>query len=309
MKLPKIGMRTIKTGIAAFICACVATTGIINNPFFAIGACVVSMQNTIKDSYIAGFSRIKGTLIGGIFGFLVVYAFGHNIFIASIGIIFAIYCCNLLKEQSSIPVCVITYASIAYTITTQNPFIYSFHRTLDTTFGVIIGVLVNYTISKPNLLNDIISQIERFRDLSFHIVRNNLLSENIDLVDYENKLYNLIDLLSKHKEEFYSDKNSNDFFEFDKMIMKFKEIRIHLYCLKKIEKDFIISEENLEHLNFLFGLEVINKINSSQNNNHNIHHDNIEISAVYNYHLHEILTSLDEIDSWILFHSKKKTIL
>ncbi len=195
MKLPKIGMRTVKTGIAAFICACIATTGLINSPFYAIGACVVSMQNTIKDSYNAGFNRIKGTLLGGILGFLVVYIFGHNIFIASIGLVLAIYFCNLLKTQSSILVCSITYASIAYTITNQNPFSYSFHRTLDTTLGVVIGVLINYTISKPSLLNDILSKIERLRDLSFHLVRNNLLSEIIDLDDYENKLFNLISII------------------------------------------------------------------------------------------------------------------
>lgn len=305
MNLPKIGMRTIKTGIAAFICALIGNTGFINNPFFAIGACVVSMQNTIKDSYKAGFNRIKGTILGGVLGFLVVYLFDYNILIASIGLIFVIYICNLLKLQSSILVCAITYSSITYTISTQNPFSYSFHRTLDTSLGVLIGVLINYTIYKPNLLNDILSNIERLRDLSFHLVRKNLLSEDIDLNDCEHKLSNLTSIISKHDEEFYNDKNINDYFEFEKIIMIFNEIRIHLYCLEKLNGNFIISKENLDHLNSVFGLEVINRINS-------VYHEpcnNLELSSVYNYHLSEILYSLEEIDNWVLIHSKKKVIL
>lgn len=306
MTLPKIGMRTIKTGIAAFICALIGTTGFINNPFFAIGACVVSMQNTIKDSYNAGFNRIKGTLLGGILGFLVIYIFDYNIFIASIGLVFVIYICNLLKLQSSILVCSITYSSIAYTISNQSPFIYSFHRTLDTTLGVIIGVLINYTISKPNLLNNILSNIERLRDLSFHLVRNSLLSQDINLDTYENKLLALTSLINKHEDDFYNDKNSSVYFEFDKIIMKFKEIKIHLYCLNKIKEDFSISKENLDYLYTTFGLEVINTISKLKEDNSS---SNIEISTIYNYHLNEILVSLDTIDNWILTHSKEKIVL
>lgn len=298
-------MRTIKTGIAAFICALIGNTGLINNSFFAIGACVVSMQNTIKDSYNAGFNRIKGTILGGILGFLVVYIFDYNILIASIGLIFAIYICNLLKLQSSILVCAITYSSIAYTINTQNPFIYSFHRTLDTTLGVIIGVLINYTIYKPNLLNDILFSIERLRDLSFHLVRNSLLSEDIDLDHYEKKLSSLISIISKHDAEFYNDKNINNYFEFEKILMKLKEIKIHLYCLEKLNGNFIISKENLYYLNLIFGLEIVNKFKLLEN----MPPTNLELSSVYNYHLNEILHSLESIDNWILTHSKKKAIL
>ncbi len=305
MNLPKIGMRTIKTGIAAFICALIGYTGIINNSFFAIGACVVSMQNTIKDSYDAGFNRIKGTILGGIFGFMMVYIFDHNILIASIGLVLAIYVCNILKLQSSILVCAITYSSIAYTISTQNPFSYSFHRTLDTTLGVVIGVLINYTIYKPNLLNDILSNIERLRDLGFHLVRNSLLSKNIDLDDYENKLSSLISIINKHDAEFYSDKNIGEYFEFEKIIMEFKEIKIHLYCLEKLKGNFTISKENLHYLNSIFGPEITNNFKALEDAPSN----NLESSSVYNYHLNEILHSLEDINNWILIHSKKKLVL
>ncbi len=264
------------------------------------------MQNTIKDSYKAGFNRIKGTLLGGILGFLVVYIFDYNILIASIDLIFAIYICNLLKLQSSILVCAITYSSIAYTISTQNPFSYSFHRTLDTTLGVIVGVLINYTTSKPSLLNNTLSNIERLRDLSFHLVRNNLLSQDINLGDYESKLLSLISLIDKHEDDFYNDKDASIYFEFDKIIMKFKEIRIHLYCLNKIKEDFSISKDNLDYLYTIFGCEVTTSISKSKGNNPFI---NTEISTIYNYHLNEILSSLEIIDSSVLTHSKKKIVL
>ncbi len=87
--------------------------------------------------------------------------------------------------------------------------------------------------------------------------------------------------------------------------MKFKEIKIHLYCLEKLNGEFIVSKENLDYLNLIFGLEVVNKIEYLKNKPCNSQ----ELSTVYNYHLHEILFSLKEIDNWILSHSKKKTIL
>ncbi|MDO4534503.1 MAG: hypothetical protein Q4B63_01670, partial [Clostridium perfringens] len=176
----------------------------------------------------------------------------------------------------------------------------------DTTLGVIVGVLINYTISKPSLLNDILSSIERLRDLSFHLVRNNLLSQDINLDDYENKLLSLTSLIDKHEDDFYNDKNASIYFEFDKMIMKFKEIKIHLYCLNKIKEDFSISKENLDYLYVILGPEIINSTNKTTGDNSSI---SIEISTIYNYHLNEILTSLEIIDNWISSHSKKKIVL
>ena len=53
IKKKKIGMRNIKTGIAVIICVLVGNL-ILDNTFFAVVACVISMQNTVKASLKTG---------------------------------------------------------------------------------------------------------------------------------------------------------------------------------------------------------------------------------------------------------------
>lgn len=64
----KIGMRNIKTTISVFICLLVFELINRNNPIFACIAAVICVQNTIVDSKEIGFSRIIGTIIGGLAG-------------------------------------------------------------------------------------------------------------------------------------------------------------------------------------------------------------------------------------------------
>ena len=71
MKLQKVGMRTIKTGIAVAVCTLLAKY-LVHNPMYAGVGCVVSVQDTVKGSFKLGFNRITGTFIGGLVGFLCV---------------------------------------------------------------------------------------------------------------------------------------------------------------------------------------------------------------------------------------------
>ena len=75
MKIKKPGMRNIKTGLGVMICVLIGYLHIIDNTFFAAAACIVCMQTTVKGSLRVGFNRLKGTLVGGIIGFLFVLGF------------------------------------------------------------------------------------------------------------------------------------------------------------------------------------------------------------------------------------------
>ena len=49
-----VGMRTLKTGIAVVITACLGNTFLISNPFYAVIGTVFAMHITVISSYVAG---------------------------------------------------------------------------------------------------------------------------------------------------------------------------------------------------------------------------------------------------------------
>ena len=151
MKLQKVGMRTIKTGIAVFICTLLAKY-LVKNPMFAGVGCVTSMQDTVKGSLKLGFNRVKGTIIGGLVGFLCVSIKAGDPILAGIGTIITIYSCTILKINSGIIVSSVTFLSIHLGIITSNPANYSIQRVIDTSVGVVIGVIINYLLARPDYI-------------------------------------------------------------------------------------------------------------------------------------------------------------
>ena len=69
LKIPKMGMRTIKTGIAVMLCIALGQF-IVQKIFYCAIACVISVQDTVKGSMKVGLNRVKGTIVGGVIGFL-----------------------------------------------------------------------------------------------------------------------------------------------------------------------------------------------------------------------------------------------
>ena len=114
MKLQKIGMRTVKTGIAVSLCTLLAQYLVENQMFAGVG-CVASVQDTVKGSLKLGFNRVKGTMIGGLVGFLCVLISPGNPILAGIGIMTTIYSCTALGINSGIIVSSVTFSLLFYT--------------------------------------------------------------------------------------------------------------------------------------------------------------------------------------------------
>ena len=64
LKLPKIGLRTIKSGIAVFLCLALLPS----EPFFACLTAVICLQDTVYNSIHIGINRGAGTILGSCFG-------------------------------------------------------------------------------------------------------------------------------------------------------------------------------------------------------------------------------------------------
>lgn len=158
-EFPKIGLRTIKSGIAVFLCLLLLPS----EPFFACLTAVICLQDTVYNSIHMGINRGAGTIIGASFGLLFLFFFRtlENYIpnqylskliiyiIITIGIIFMIYICNILKRPGAINVTCIAFLGVTTTHAYSDPLFYATNRTIETILGIVISILVNRLINPP----------------------------------------------------------------------------------------------------------------------------------------------------------------
>ncbi|MBB6715765.1 FUSC family protein [Clostridium gasigenes] len=150
-KLPRIGLRNIKTAISVCICLILFS----KDPFFAAIASIMCMQDTVEHSLKIATNRVVGTLLGGLLGLIFLYltrwlhAETFTPYITSIGVVIAIYLCNLLKRPAASAMSSLVLIAIMIAPATSNPFIYASKRTIETIFGITVSILVNKYIKPP----------------------------------------------------------------------------------------------------------------------------------------------------------------
>ena len=185
MKLQKLGMRNIKTGLAVMVCIIVSKY-IVENPMYSAVACIISMQDTVKGSVKAGFDRIKGTIIGGIVGYLSVLISPGNPIICGLGAMLTIYLCNLLKLNNAITVASVTFVSIHMGIIVSDPARYSIFRVIDTSIGVLVALVINYLIARPDYLTMLNNEFIRLEKVSKDFVKAKIINkENVNISKFE----------------------------------------------------------------------------------------------------------------------------
>lgn len=157
--MPKIGLRTIKSGIAVFFCLLLLP----NEPFFACLTSVICLQDTVSNSIDMGINRGGGTIIGGSFG--LIFLFGFRLLeryipnrlvsklliyiIIALGIILMIYICILIKRLGAINITCIVFLGVTTAHAYSDPLFYATNRTIETLLGIVISILVNKLITPP----------------------------------------------------------------------------------------------------------------------------------------------------------------
>jgi uncharacterized membrane protein YgaE (UPF0421/DUF939 family) len=144
----KIGLRTVKTGIAVTISMFIASLFKDNNPFYAAVAALIVMQPTVSDSWKIGINRMLGTLLGAVLGVIFAFISFANPLLAGLGIIVLIIIMNTLGWHESIAIAGVVFVGIFMDM--EGPHIFNaFHRVVDTFIGILTAVLVNYIIFPP----------------------------------------------------------------------------------------------------------------------------------------------------------------
>lgn len=149
------GMRILKTSLGIFIVALIFSLTPLsrNNITHAAIAVVVGMQVDFKSSLQKSLSRIKGTVIAGIYAYLTIRLLIHfNIERTSLIYIclISLLCIPLIKlllfmkSQSSVLIACIVYVLITLGSAYENPAQYAFFRTIDTVIGLSLSLFINW---------------------------------------------------------------------------------------------------------------------------------------------------------------------
>lgn len=285
MKLQKIGMRTIKTGIAVSVCTLLAKY-LVHNPMYAGVGCVVSVQDTVKGSLKLGFERIKGTMLGGLIGFLCVLIKPGDPILAGLGIMATIYGCTTLNIKSGIVVSSVTFLLVHLGIIDSTPAYYSISRVIDTSVGVIIGIAINYILARPDYCEITDKSLTNAKKVVIECVKSRMIdNESFNREKLRKKITKLENIYSKLLDEAKYSKGDVNFESVKFEILLYKEINHHMKSIELLDKELCLNEENYLKLKEMYKINNLNwKIDNKK-------------SPVFNYHLSKILEEIDAIEN------------
>lgn len=291
----KIGMRTIKTGIGVSLCALIGPS-LVQNPSSSAVACLLSMQDTVSGSLETGLGRIQGTIFGGIIGYIILSLFPGNPLLCGLGVIFTIYACNLLKLNQGVSIACITFLSIQMGFSDSSPAIlYSFNRMLDTCVGVIIAIIINFALARPNYLTLLYLSFEKIEKdinnfLKYKITNeeNNFSLEELaeDISQMESSYTKLICEIGYHKENINLDKVKQ-------IISLCRETNFHIQSIELLKNKLYLNQDNYNTLRKIYNTEdIIFELDENQ-------------SPVFNYHLVKIIENFKDISKENISYQNK----
>lgn len=163
-----VGLRNVKTAIAATLCAFLYAFFDRNPTFACIGA-IFGMGSDLQNSKLNGGNRLFGTIIGGLIGMFLfnVYiqfypeptsSFRILLFeLLFVGVILLVLVCQLFVIPGAIQPAGVVLCIIMFNTPVDQFISYPLNRIFDTAIGVIIGILVNMIISRER-----VGKVKRF---------------------------------------------------------------------------------------------------------------------------------------------------
>lgn len=150
-RLPRVGLRNIKTAMAAALCALVYYFFDRSPAFACIGA-IFGMGSDLGVSKLHGGNRFFGTLVGGFIGmglfalYVQLFPDGSNrwflIPMTFVGVVILIVACQYIwvggVQPGGVVLCIILFNTPTDTYVT-----YALNRILDTGIGVLMALFVN----------------------------------------------------------------------------------------------------------------------------------------------------------------------
>lgn len=156
LRIPAVGMRTVKTALAVAFCTLVYYF-VGRSPAFACIGVIFGMGYDLEDARKNGGNRLFGTIIGGVVGillfrlYLVFVPDGHHTLllvpIVFVGTILLILACQMFwvggVQPGGVVLCILLFNTPVSTYID-----YAMNRIFDTAVGVMIALLVSYVFPR-----------------------------------------------------------------------------------------------------------------------------------------------------------------
>lgn len=157
-KLPRIGGRVWKTGVAVAASLGICRALHIPEPVFAGVAAVICVQPTVLQSFKKGAQRLQATVLGALVGLAAVALVTHcpSLIVrsgaAGVAVVIAVWFCLALRWQDALSLSATTVVVImVHGDEGGNLLVYALERTLVTAIGVITASLVNVLMIWPTV--------------------------------------------------------------------------------------------------------------------------------------------------------------
>ena len=157
-----IGMRNIKTALAATLCALIYLP-FDRNPTFACIGSLFGMGSDMENSKLHGGNRFFGTIIGGIIGmglfalYTLFYPNGEMsplmLLFVFVGVVLVIVISQAFEWYGAIPPGGVVLCIILFNTPVEHYVIYSLNRMLDTGVGVSVALLVNHFLPREKVVD------------------------------------------------------------------------------------------------------------------------------------------------------------
>lgn len=159
-----IGMRTIKTVLAVFLCGVVGWV-IGQPPLFSMFAAIICVQNKTDDTIKSAYNRVLGTIVGGIYAVFMVYSSWllhipddslMYYSILSFMLLPVIFTTLYIRKPTTTSLACIVFIAITLSeFNDMNPLISAVWRVVDTLIGIVIIVFLELVFPyHPKLKQD-----------------------------------------------------------------------------------------------------------------------------------------------------------
>lgn len=164
-----IGMRTIKTVVAVFICGIIGWA-VGQQPLFSMFAAILCVQNKTDDTIKSAFNRIIGTLVGGFYSVTLVYlcwvlgisedSFLYYTLISFTLIPVIITTLYIRKPTTTSLSCIVLVAITLSEFHDLNPLFTAIWRMIDTLIGIMVILCIEVSFPyKPKEVSTSVNRI------------------------------------------------------------------------------------------------------------------------------------------------------
>ena len=152
----RLGMRTIKSALAVFLCILFFHVTDRGLPMIAALSAVFSLRQDLTTTVSFGRSRIIGNSIGGFLGiiYFLVKNYFHNdflveLFLLPVLVVIVIVVSDGIDNNSGIISAIATLLLIALSVPQGESSLYAIQRVLDTFIGTFIAIGINFFLRPP----------------------------------------------------------------------------------------------------------------------------------------------------------------